>query len=89
MAKIHVDAVRHYPSDLDKRALAAYYRAGGLDEPSHPILEYELPGGKRYVVLGNMHGILAVYRYRLDTDRIYRIYHWPDVIDRLCGAEAA
>ena len=49
--------------DLSRRALAAYFRSGGFDQPTGGgvVQNYE---GKLYVVLSNVRGTLAVYRVR-------------------------
>jgi hypothetical protein len=51
--------------DLSRRALAAYIRSGGFDQPTGGgvVQEYR---GKLYVVLTNVRGTLAVYRARSD-----------------------
>jgi len=51
--------------DLSRRALAAYFRSGGFDQPTGGgvVQEYD---GKLYVVLSNVRGTLAVYRVRND-----------------------
>ena len=50
-------------TELERRALAAYFRNGGTDQPlgGADVVEHE---GKRYVVLSNLKGTLAVYRVR-------------------------
>ena len=52
--------------DLIRRATAAYYRTpvvdGPLDQPGEVRVQEH--AGKRYVVLANVNGILAVYRVR-------------------------
>jgi hypothetical protein len=47
--------------DLLSRAYAAYFRSGAVDLPSNGSDEIVF-GGKTYVVLRNVHGILAIYR---------------------------
>jgi hypothetical protein len=47
--------------DVVRRAFAAYFRTGGTEQPANTSAEVEHEG-KRYVVLGNINGILAVYR---------------------------
>lgn len=51
--------------DLIRRALSAWFRTGGTDQPSAAsgVAEH---GGKQYVVLNNVAGVLAVYRVRND-----------------------
>lgn len=61
--------------ELTKRAFAAYFRAGGDDQPSNASGLVEL-GGKRYVVLRSGASILAVYRVRNDGI-LKRMVRWP------------
>jgi hypothetical protein len=51
--------------DLERRAMAAYFRSGGVDQPAGGgyVEDYD---GKLYVVLNNIRGTLAVYRVRND-----------------------
>jgi hypothetical protein len=60
--------------DLSRRALAAYFRSGGLDQPTGGgvVQEYD---GKLYVVLSNVRGTLAVYRVR--NDGMLKRLHQP------------
>jgi hypothetical protein len=55
-------------SDLLSRAYAAYFRSGAVDLPSNGSDEIVF-GGKTYVVLRNVHGILAIYRL-LNVDNL-------------------
>lgn len=62
-------------STVASRALAAYFRSGGRDQPSgHPTTE--AVDGKEYVVLRNVRGILAVYRVRT-SGALKRLVRWP------------
>lgn len=47
------------------RAISAYFKFGGSDMPSNNSRMEEVKG-KRYAVLNNAKGILAVYRIRND-----------------------
>lgn len=51
--------------DLERRALAAYFRSGGNIQPrgGGNVVDHE---GKTYVVLSNVNRTLAVYRVRND-----------------------
>lgn len=51
--------------DLTRRAMAAWFRTGGTDQPSKDSGTEELDG-KVYVVLRNVRGVMAVYRVRND-----------------------
>ena len=61
--------------DLTKRAFAAYFKAGGDDQPSNASGLVEL-GGKRYVVLHSGASVLAVYRVR-NNGILKRMVRWP------------
>ena len=63
--------------DLTRRAMAAYWRTEGEDadipaNDSGP----EDHGGKKYVVLRNARGVLAVYRVRT-SGALKRLRRWP------------
>ena len=75
---------RPRPTDLLRRATAAYYRSekAGLatspDEIRRYVTEHE---GKRYVVLANSQRVLAVYRVR--TDGILKgLRRWPAGVEQ-------
>jgi hypothetical protein len=61
--------------DLTRRALAAYFRGGGTDQPAGGgnVIEHD---GKLYVVLSNVNGTLAVYRVRTDG-MLKGLKRWP------------
>ena len=61
------------------RALAAYFRSGGIDRPSSDSGEYEL-NGRHYVVLRNIKGTLAVYRVKNDG-YLRRLRRWPKELE--------
>jgi hypothetical protein len=65
--------------DLTRRAFAAYFRAGGYDQPAGDSGVVEV-GGKLYVELHNIRGVLAVYRVRNDG-MLKRLKRWPAEID--------
>lgn len=55
------------PADMKRRALAAWYRGGELDQPNDSSSGWEEQDGLHYVVLrNNLLTILAVYRIRGD-----------------------
>lgn len=75
------------------RAIKAYLkRASALGEvvqqpASHPDL-YTCDADRKYVVLDNCHGILAVYRVRNDG-RLKRLVRWPAALSAATGEAAA
>jgi hypothetical protein len=62
--------------DMQRRALAAYFRTGGIDQPAGggDVVEHQ---GRTYVVLSNVRGTLAVYRVRAYDGRLRRMRRWP------------
>ena len=62
-------------SDLLRRAMSAWFRAGGIEHPANTsgVVEHE---GKHYVVLENVNGILGVYRVRNDG-ALKGLRRWP------------
>ncbi|MCA1807640.1 MAG: hypothetical protein LC687_07315 [Actinobacteria bacterium] len=62
--------------DLLRRAMAAYYRAGGRDQPSDAESNVAEIEGRVYVVLRNVSGPLAVYRLT-SQDKIRVLRRWP------------
>lgn len=67
-------------TDLLSRAYAAYFRSGAVDLPSNGSDEIGF-GGKTYVVLRNVHGILAIYRL-LKCGQLRRLRCYPAGLDR-------
>ena len=68
-------------SPLEQRALSAYFKySDGMGQPMHPsdpeTVEID---GKRYIVLSNTHGTLAVYRVRTVSgkDALKRLKRFP------------
>ena len=61
--------------DLQRRAMAAYFRGGDTDHPSASASSVEELGGKHYVMLRGIGGVLACYRVRNDgkLKRLVRI----------------
>lgn len=80
------------PSDfeLEYRAKSAYYRRPleGLEMKQEPgdctALDYE---GKKYVVLSNIRGVLAVYRVRNDG-MLKGLKRWPVALAEAAGIPA-
>lgn len=65
-------------SDLLRRAMSAWLRSGGIDQPANTSSVAE-HGGKSYVVLTNVNGILGVYRVRNDG-MLKRLKRWPSEV---------
>jgi hypothetical protein len=66
--------------DLTRRALGAYFRYA-TDRPDQPssasgVVEHD---GRRYVVLHNVTGVLAVFRVRRDG-MLKRLRRWPAAV---------
>ena len=57
------------------RAYAAYFRSGGVEQPSNGS-DVIVFGGKTYVVLRNRRGILALYRL-LRSGQLRRLRRYP------------
>lgn len=69
--------------DLENRALIAYMRktaklGGSIIQPSRP--QVTTIGDKKYVLLTNVNGILAVYRVRQDG-KLKGLVRWPKEFD--------
>ena len=65
--------------EMVKRAMAAWFRSGGSDQPANTSGGREY-GGKKYVVLENVNGPLAVYRIKVDGI-LKRLKRWPKEIE--------
>jgi hypothetical protein len=67
-------------ANLERRALAAWFRAGGA--PDRALLAgVKKHKGKRYVVLGTTRKILAVFRVRAFDGVLKRLKRWPKEIE--------
>jgi hypothetical protein len=66
--------------DVVSRAFAAYFRAGGQLQPAASSSGEREHQGKRYVVLKNVSGVLAVYRVRPDGV-LKGLRRWPAEIE--------
>ena len=73
-------------TDLLSRAYAAYFRSRAVDVPSNGS-DAIVFGGKTYVVLRNVHGILAIYRL-LKCGQLRRLRSYPAGLDRAIEALA-
>ncbi len=60
---------------LTRRAFAAYFRSGHSDQPANTS-GVQTVDGRRYVVLRNVNGVLAVYRVRNDG-MLKGLRRWP------------
>ena len=70
--------------DLTRRAFAAYFRYVKANNyiPDQPAYDSgpATAGGKNYIVLRNVNGILAVYRVR-NTGALKRLDRWPKELE--------
>jgi len=62
------------------RAIKAYFKAGGTQQPSNDSAAQEA-GALTYVVLRNVTGTLAVYRVRRDG-ALKRLKRWPGALNQ-------
>lgn len=58
------------------RAMAAYFRSGGIDQSDSYTRAIEEHKGLRYVVLRNVGGVLAVYRIT-NSGPLKRLRRYP------------
>ena len=65
--------------DLKRRAIAAYFKHGGTDQPATERNQVEKHDGKTWVVLRNVRGLLAVYRLT-NAGTLSRQTSWPESI---------
>ena len=71
---------RDSDSGLYRRAMAAYWRTGGTEQPSRASGVQE-HNGHRYVVLRAGGTVLAVYRIRNDG-MLKRMRRWPRELEQ-------
>jgi len=64
--------------ELIDRARIAFAKAGATDQPAGDSDVQEVDGIP-YVVLRNVNGILAVYRY--DEPSLKRVHEWPNQLE--------
>ena len=64
-------------AELQRRALAAYFRTGGDGHPDPALSTVEEHDGKRYVMLRNASGALACYRIRKFDGVLKRLVRIP------------
>ena len=86
-----IGGVKISASAFGKRAISAYYRSGGYRLPHEPVREYLFPDGKSFIVLTSEPDtqIIACYRHREDTDRLFALVRWPAVLDELVKRQVA
>jgi hypothetical protein len=72
--------IMYEPDEMLRRAMAAWFRTGGSDQPGRDASTIEEAGGKDYVVLRNVNGVMAVYRIRNDC-MLKRLRRWPEEIE--------
>jgi hypothetical protein len=77
-AKKKTESLLDY-DQMKRRAMAAWFRSGGIDQPASNsgVEEYD---DKYYVVLRNVNGVMAVYRIRND-DSLKRLKRWPKEVE--------
>jgi hypothetical protein len=68
-------------TDYTRRAIAAYYRTGGIDQPSSAS-GLRIVNGRHYVRLLNVNGLLAVYRVE-NSGRLKRLKRWPKELSQV------
>jgi hypothetical protein len=84
-AKTAKKEIEVYPRDASddeylKRAVVAWYRSGRAQPWPANDSGTETFGGKDYVVLRNVNGVLAVYRIR-NQGMLKRLKRWPQEIE--------
>jgi hypothetical protein len=67
--------------ELHRRALAAYFKMGGQDQPNAAMSGVATVKGLKYVVLQNIRGTLAVYRVKNDG-ALRRMKRWPSKLEK-------
>ena len=67
-------------ADILRRAMAAFFRGGGTDQPSATDSGVQEVKGLTYVVLRNSNGILAVYRLR-PNGVLKGLKRWPKELE--------
>jgi len=65
--------------DMVKRAMAAWFRSGGNIQPANTS-GVRTHDKRKYVVLENINGFLAVYRIKTDGF-LKRLKRWPAALE--------
>jgi hypothetical protein len=69
----------YFDPNLARRAVAAYFRSGGTDQPQgRPYLQ--TVNGLTYIVLRNITGVVAVYGVTNRGD-LKRLKRWPSELN--------
>ena len=69
-------------ADLVRRAMAAWFKAGGTEVPNKTSC-VKMRLGLAYVVLYGAAGVLAVYRVRPDNLALRIMKRWPASIEKV------
>jgi hypothetical protein len=69
-------------ADILRRAMAAWFKAGGTETPSGAS-GIKMRLGLAYVVLHGAAGVLAVYRVRPDNMGLRLMKRWPASIEKM------
>lgn len=67
--------------DLQRRAMAAWFKAGGTEVPNERS-GVRLRLGLAYVVLHGASGVLVVYRVRPDNLALRAMKRWPESVGK-------
>ncbi len=65
-----------------RRAMAAWFKAGGTETPS-AASGVKMRLGLAYVVLHGLNGVLAVYRVRPDNLALRAMKRWPASLEKV------
>ena len=68
-------------TELTNRAIAAYTRKPGAQQPAADLSGPATAGGLDYIVLRNLGGVLAVYRVLPISKTLKRLKRWPKVVE--------
>lgn len=77
---LKLDAVQR--TDLTRRAMAAWFKAGGTETPGEAS-GVKMRLGLAYVVLHGANGVLAVYRVRPDNFALRVLKRWPASLEKV------
>ena len=74
---------RKWKAEMMRRAMAAYFRQGGLSFPSPYASRIVLYKGTHYAYLASESETLAVYRIRSDSSFSRKAKRWPKQIENV------